>query len=341
MKKHTAGMTALLLTFGLILAGCDLGGGGSDGDGGGTPPAFVAVTGINDVPTAALVGDQLPLSGTVAPSNATNKTIVWSGNNVSNSTLNAAAAGDYEVTATIANGATRTTPYTRKFTIKVYNAGTSTLNPFGEDASPTASPYVWVMDGTQSQAYATVKDSTWEAEDEWGFYNSGTYFRIPGTKAAQWTVATGGYAGDTGLALILDNGKLLAANFTHENSTINGMFTKLDRSLTLQGTWQTDERVPPWDDYVKVVAGANGEFIESASSDKSSWTEKVKGTYTTTAPTNPATLTVTHAKINTNWESWATLPQDQKNDFGGSDTYKVFIYADRCEAAGFVFLKQP
>jgi len=39
---------------------------------------FVAVTGITDVPNAATAGTDLTLSGTVAPSDATNKTIVWS-----------------------------------------------------------------------------------------------------------------------------------------------------------------------------------------------------------------------------------------------------------------------
>ena len=140
MKKHTVGMTALLLlTFGSILAGCDLNIGGSEGGSGGGS-AFVAVTGINDVPTAALAGDQLSLGGTAAPANATNKTIVWSGSGVSNGTLNAAAAGNYEVTATIANGKSSSTPYTQQFTITVYNAGTSATNPFGGDASPGVYP---------------------------------------------------------------------------------------------------------------------------------------------------------------------------------------------------------
>ena len=87
-------------------------------------PAFVAVTNITGVPTAATVGTPLTLSGTVAPTNATNKTIVWtvkSGSaNIAGDMLLATAAGTtVVVTATVVNGATATTPYTRDFNIVV------------------------------------------------------------------------------------------------------------------------------------------------------------------------------------------------------------------------------
>ena len=339
MKKHTVGMTALLLlTFGSILAGCDLNIGGSEGgSGGGGGSAFVAVTGINDVPTAALAGDQLSLGGTAAPANATNKTIVWSGSGVSNGTLNAAAAGNYEVTATIANGKSSSTPYTQQFTITVYNAGTSATNPFGGDASPS----IWVLDGTQSQVYATVKDSTWEATADVALYNSGTYSHIAGTKAARWTVATGASTGDTGLALIRDEGKMLVANFTSDYSSMNGTYTKLDGGLTMEGTWQSDMLLPPYDGYVKVVADSSDGFVISRN-DCSTWEEKVKGTYTTTPPTNPSTWTITHVKVSSNWEPWNNLTDSQKAENGGTDTYTAFIYADRCEIGGYLVLyKQP
>jgi len=87
--------------------------------------AFVAVTGITGVPTTASVGS-LALSGTVMPSNATNKTIVWSvkspettGATISGYTLTTKAAGTVTVTATIANGTAVGTPYTRDFNIAV------------------------------------------------------------------------------------------------------------------------------------------------------------------------------------------------------------------------------
>jgi endo-1,4-beta-xylanase len=95
-------------------------------------PAFVAVTNITGVPTQAVVGVDLTLTGTVVPADATNKTIAWSinsagttGATITNGVFKATAAGTATVTATITNGATATTNYTKNFTINV----TAPLNP--------------------------------------------------------------------------------------------------------------------------------------------------------------------------------------------------------------------
>jgi hypothetical protein len=91
--------------------------------------AHVAVTDITGVPTTATIGTPLTLTGTVVPETATNKTIAWSvvtegttaagaaitGGNI----LNATGAGNVVVMATVANGLTATTPYTKNFTIAV------------------------------------------------------------------------------------------------------------------------------------------------------------------------------------------------------------------------------
>ncbi|MDR1802784.1 MAG: hypothetical protein LBQ94_04190 [Treponema sp.] len=95
--------------------------------------AFVPVTYITDVPTTGTAGVNLPLTGTVDPTDATNKTITWAvksagttgatiaaGTNV----LRTTAAGTVTVTATIANGKTATTPYTQDFSITI-DANTS------------------------------------------------------------------------------------------------------------------------------------------------------------------------------------------------------------------------
>ncbi|KLU59000.1 N-acetylmuramoyl-L-alanine amidase LytC precursor [Peptococcaceae bacterium CEB3] len=94
-----------------------------------TAPPFVAVTGITGVPTTATVGTQLPLTGTVNPSDATNQNIIWSVNNNASTTeatisgnantLSATGAGTVVVTATIVDGATATTNYTQDFNITV------------------------------------------------------------------------------------------------------------------------------------------------------------------------------------------------------------------------------
>ena len=72
---------------------------------------FDPVTNITDVPTTATAGTPLALTGTVIPSNATNKTITWNvkdagatGATISGNTLNTTAAGTAVVTATIPGG---------------------------------------------------------------------------------------------------------------------------------------------------------------------------------------------------------------------------------------------
>ena len=93
-----------------------------------TTGLFTAVTNITGVPDAATAGTPLTLTGTVAPTDATNKTITWSlvstgttgatlsGTN--NSTFNATAAGKATVKATITNGTTSGN-FTKDFEITV------------------------------------------------------------------------------------------------------------------------------------------------------------------------------------------------------------------------------
>jgi len=72
MKKFikTVGFIAIIAIIGVSIAAC----GGDPGGGGG----FVAVSSITGVPTTAMAEIPLTLTGTVVPSNATNKSIVWS-----------------------------------------------------------------------------------------------------------------------------------------------------------------------------------------------------------------------------------------------------------------------
>ena len=96
---------------------------------------FVTVTSITGVPTSAMAGTPLTLSGTVNPFNATNKAISWSvksagatGATINGSTLNTTAAGTATVTATIANGKAVGTAYTQDFNITV-SATTQNAQP--------------------------------------------------------------------------------------------------------------------------------------------------------------------------------------------------------------------
>lgn len=89
-------------------------------------PTFVAVTSITGVPTSGTAGTALTLTGTVNPSNATNKTIIWSvntagttGATISGSTLNTTAAGTVSVRATIMLGGAGMANYTQTFNITI------------------------------------------------------------------------------------------------------------------------------------------------------------------------------------------------------------------------------
>jgi hypothetical protein len=87
---------------------------------------FVPVSNISGVPATATAGTPLTLSGTVEPSGATNQTITWSvasagatGADISGNTLTTTAAGEVTVRATIANGLTASSSYTKDFPITV------------------------------------------------------------------------------------------------------------------------------------------------------------------------------------------------------------------------------
>ena len=88
---------------------------------------FVAVSGISGVPSIVEVNIPITLRATVSPSDATNQTIVWTvkdagstGASITNkNTLTATVEGTTIITATIINGASKSTPFTSDFTISV------------------------------------------------------------------------------------------------------------------------------------------------------------------------------------------------------------------------------
>jgi uncharacterized repeat protein (TIGR02543 family) len=124
-KQFNVGALAILLTLAFVLAGCPDPGGGP---GGGPGDTFIAVTNITGIPSNKQTDTPLTLNGTVEPSTATNKTIVWAiagdddgstGPSLEGNVLTTTAEGTVKLTATIANGLTATTPYTQNFTIEV------------------------------------------------------------------------------------------------------------------------------------------------------------------------------------------------------------------------------
>jgi len=84
------------------------------------------VSGITGIPNQVTVGDDLTLTGTVAPTNATRQTIAWSvkqagttGAALAGTTLSNTASGSMTITATIADGLHLGSDYVQDFTITV------------------------------------------------------------------------------------------------------------------------------------------------------------------------------------------------------------------------------
>jgi endo-1,4-beta-xylanase len=121
---------------------------------------FVAVTGINNVPTTTDAGTALTLTGTVTPNDATYQTIAWSvanpgttGATISGSTLNTTAAGTVIVRATITNGTAQGTDYTQNFDIIVKGPMTIIIDidPIVDNA-----PIIIINGGEISQSGSTA-----------------------------------------------------------------------------------------------------------------------------------------------------------------------------------------
>ena len=99
---------------------------------------FVEVTDITGVPSSATVGKALSLTGTAAPSGATNKDITWTlkdagdtGATLNGSSLTATDVGTVIVTASVADGKVASSPFTKDFTITVKEAGSGGGSGYG------------------------------------------------------------------------------------------------------------------------------------------------------------------------------------------------------------------
>jgi len=164
------------------------------------PEPFVAVTSITGIPTAGLTNEDIHLTGTVNPSNATNQTITWSIKSQSgtNSTLSGSVlstgstAGTLTITATVINGATATTPYTQDFNITV-NAFTGSTHTVtfklngGNINGNTADVVHTVNEGSDAIAPDNITRTGYNLTG-W----SGTFTNVTSnlTVTAQWTAIT-------------------------------------------------------------------------------------------------------------------------------------------------------
>jgi hypothetical protein len=170
------------------------------------PPAFVAVTGITGVPTTATVGTPITLSGTVAPNNATNQTIVWSGTGVSGNQFTPASAGTATITATITNGLSASSDYTQNFNITVSAAPPAFVpvtNITGVPTTATVGTPI-TLSGTALPSNATNKTIVW----------SGT-----GVSGNQFTPTS---AGTATITATITNGLTASSDYTQNfNITVS------------------------------------------------------------------------------------------------------------------------
>jgi len=125
--------------------------------------SFVPVTGISGVPSKIAVGNYT-LTGTVAPANASNKSIEWSvkdagttGASISVNTLNTTAEGTVTITATIVGGLSDSEDYAQDFDIETIVAVTEIT---GIPAVIRAGEECWLY-GYVEPDNATNQDIEW------------------------------------------------------------------------------------------------------------------------------------------------------------------------------------
>ncbi len=154
------------------------------------PPSFVPVTGITGVPTIATAGTPLTLSGTVVPSNATNKAIIWSvktagntGAAITGNILSTKASGAVIVTAKISNGFSKSLDYKQDFTITVSTAPITTYTiTFNNNGAVYATKTVKAGD--------SIGSSKWPADPVRASYTFGGWFTGQNGAGARFTSAT-------------------------------------------------------------------------------------------------------------------------------------------------------
>jgi len=191
---------------------------------------FVPVTNITNVPAVATVGVSLPLTGTVIPSNATNKTIVWSmvnagstGASITGSAFLATASGTAVVMATIANGTATGTNYTQQFNI-IVNAGfVSVTNITNVPATATVTLPL-TLTGTVVPNNATNQTIVWSV---WNQGGSGA--TISGGNILNTTAS-----GTAIIRATINNGSAAGTNYTQDFNIVVSKAT-LSGTLTING----------------------------------------------------------------------------------------------------------
>jgi hypothetical protein len=262
---------------------------------------FVAVTGITGVPSTGVAGTEVNLSGaTVAPSNATNKTIVWTvkttgGTGVTdagivNDKFTPTAAGTLTLTATIANGTAQGTNFTRDFDIIISPLDTfvAVTGITGVPTGGTAGAQVDLSAATVAPANANNKTIVWTVKSA-----GDTGVTTEGIVSDKFTPAS---AGTLTLTATIANGTAQGTAFVRDFEII----------ISAQGTFVavTDVTGVPTEGTAGTEVSLSGATVapSNANNKTIAWSVKTDGgTGVTTAgivggkftPTAAGTLTLT------------------------------------------------
>lgn len=180
-------------------------------------PVYVAVKSIADsIPKNMLVNETITLQGTVEPDNATNRGITWSvldkgatgATLTSGNKLKVTAAGTVKVRATVINGKTATTNFTKDYSIVVKDLPHIAVKKINN--LPTQS---WVnksirLSGTVDPVGATAKSIKWSIKDK-----GGTNATITGGSTLKATKA-----GTVKIVATIENGLAKGKPYTQEFS---------------------------------------------------------------------------------------------------------------------------
>jgi len=175
MKKANIsilGITILTLTLAFSILTCD-NGTTSNTD---TTPTFKPVTSITNVPTTGNINEEITLSGTVNPTDATNKTISWSikddggtNSSLTGNKLTATSIGKVKITATIINGLTSNTDYTEDFEIVISDPSVKYTVTFNPDAAGSQ----WTVSVISGQKVSNPGPYAYSGHTFSGWYDAG------------------------------------------------------------------------------------------------------------------------------------------------------------------------
>ena len=262
--------------------------------------AFVPVTAITDVPTTATAGEDLTLSGVIAPSDATNQTITWSvanagttGASISGDILSTTAAGTVTVTATVENGLTASSDYTKNFDITVNAAFVPVTDITDVPTTATAGEDL-TLSGVIAPSVATNQTITWSVE------SAGTTGAVIDVDTLSTTAA-----GTVTVTATVVNGLTASTNYTKDfDITVNAAFVPVTditdlpttatagSDLTLSGTVSPGNATNQTITWSVESAGTTGAVI-----DGSKLSTTAAGTMTVTATVvNGASATTNFTK---------------------------------------------